>query len=88
MARCRSNPSPGHVVVSLDKGFTMVISAWLLRPSTKVSGQEFEEICVNIGSLETPKYARISPNTNYGSYRNEKYADHRLLASDAAVTEG
>ena len=35
--------------------FTIIISAWCLRTSSKFSGQEFEEIHQYIGSLETPK---------------------------------
>ena len=42
---------------------TMIISAWLLRTSSKFRGQEFEEIYKNIGSLKTPKQVRISPIT-------------------------
>ena len=43
--------------------FTMIISAWWLRTSSKFSGQEFEEIHRNIGSPETPKQVRIPPIT-------------------------
>ena len=43
--------------------FTMIISAWWLRTSSKFSGQEFEEIHRNIGSSETPKLVRIPPIT-------------------------
>ena len=42
---------------------TMIISAWWLRTSIKFSGEEFEEIHKDIGSLETPKQVRISPTT-------------------------
>ena len=35
----------------------MIISTWCLQRSSKFSGQEFEEICRNIGSLETLKDA-------------------------------
>ena len=34
-----------------------------LRTSSKFSGQEFEEIHRNIGSLETSKQVRIPPST-------------------------
>ena len=47
--------------------FTMIISAWWLRTSSKFSGQEFEAIHSlihrNIGSSETPKQVRIPPTT-------------------------
>ena len=33
----------------------MIISAWWLRTSSKLSGQELEETYRNIESLETPK---------------------------------
>ena len=45
------------------KRFTMIISAWCLQRSSKFSGQEFEEIHTNIGSLETLKQERIPPST-------------------------
>ena len=37
------------------RSFTMIISAWWLQTSCKFTGQQFEEIVKNIGSLETPK---------------------------------
>ena len=39
--------------------FTLNISAWCFRKNSKFSGQEFEEIHRNIGSLEAPKQIRI-----------------------------
>ena len=44
------------------KRFTMIISAWRLRTSSKFSRQAVEEIHRNIGSLEIPKQVRIPPN--------------------------
>ena len=35
--------------------FTMIISAWWFRTSSKFSGQDFQETGGNIRSLETPK---------------------------------
>ena len=43
--------------------FTMIISAWWLRTSSKFKGQEFKKIHKNIGSLETPKQAWFPPQT-------------------------
>ena len=37
----------------------MIVSAWWLQTSSKFIGQEFKEIHLNIGSLETPKQVRI-----------------------------
>ena len=45
--------------------FTMIISAWWLRTSSKFSGQEFAEIYRNIGSSETTKQVWIFPITKY-----------------------
>ena len=62
--------------------FTMIISAWWLRTSSKFSCQEFEEIHRNIGSLETSKLVRIP--TKYEVVIAKKSAPIvEYLASDA-----
>ena len=48
----------------------MIISAWWLLTCKKLSGQDFEEIHWDIGSLEINKQVQIPPNTKYLS--NEK----------------
>ena len=45
------------------KRFMVIISAWWLWTSSKVSGQEFEEIYRNIGSQEITKQVRIPSST-------------------------
>ena len=47
--------------------FTMTISGWWLRTSSKFIGQNFEETHRNIGSLETPEQVGIPPSTNFCS---------------------
>ena len=54
----------------------MIISSSWLRTSSKFSGQEFEEIHRNIGSLETPKQVRI-----VNAMKSARIVQH--LASDA-----
>ena len=43
--------------------FTMIISAWWRRASSKFSGQEFKEVYLNTGSLETLEQVRIPPSS-------------------------
>ena len=51
----------------------MIISAWWLQTGSKFSGQEFEEIYRNIGSLKTLKQARIAPlRSSHYCAMNEK----------------
>ena len=49
--------------------FTMIISAWRLQTSIKFSGQEFEEINRNIGSVETPQQGRFLQPADRPTFR-------------------
>ena len=72
------------MVTLWTKRFTMIISAWWIRTSSKFSEQEFEEILRNIGLLETFKKVRGRDSSDHEvviaikSARNDQY-----LASDA-----
>ena len=68
--------------------FTMIISAWWLRTSSKFSGQEFEEIHKNLGSLETPKQVRIVQQLAPGAvgWREDKLNMHNNNLTNTSVT--
>ena len=57
------NPTLTMLLRSWIKRFTMIISAWWLRTSSKFSGKEFKEITGTFRSLETPQQVRIPPRT-------------------------
>ena len=56
------------------KRFMIIIFTWWLQTSSKLSGQELEEIHTNSGSLETPKQVRIPPCTKVCGSFNDNLA--------------
>ena len=64
---------------SLIRHFTMIISAWWLRSSSKFSGQELEEINWYVGSMETLKNGCgfLMPRS---SHCNEQCADCPIVS--------
>ena len=63
--------------------FTMIISAWYVRTSSKFSGQKFEEIHRNVRSSETPMHMRIPPITKQSMQWKARGSSNKLAASDA-----
>ena len=71
--------SYSHVVTSLDKTLYDGYLCLGLQTSSKFSGQEFEEIHRNIGSLETLKQVCIPLSTKDRCHHNEKCAEHPIV---------
>ena len=74
-------PAPWSTVLRpWIRRFTMIISAGWIRTSSKFSGQDFEEIHMSIGSLETLKQDRGDSSSHKVVIVTKKCADRPIFS--------